>query len=131
MDTLNTFLASLSGLCILMTWLKMELWWIVPAAVLAGIFIWRGLSKNRIDRNLENKAFRSIGPSIKKEWKLLGRKWKDRNFYVYKKCPKCRSVLRLKRRKGERSVTCPHCGSEFRLRIHFKGQAEKENKKDE
>lgn len=126
MDTLNTFIAFSSGIFILVTWLTNRLFWIVPAVLLTSIFIWRGLSKNRVEREAANNEFRNIGPSIKKEWKLQVKKWHDRKKYVYKKCPRCRAVLRLKRRKGERQVVCPHCGTEFRLRIHFDGDGEKE-----
>lgn len=129
MDTLNTFLSLLSAVFILVTWLTGELWWIVPAGVLAGVFIWRGISGNTEERAEANRSFRNTVPAMGNEWRLLRRKWRDRKEHVYRKCPRCRSVLRFKRAKGERQVVCPHCGAEFRFRIHFGGR--KKTEKDE
>ena len=37
--------------------------------------------------------------------------------HVYKKCPRCHSVLRLPRRKGKHTTVCPKCKNEFKVYV--------------
>lgn len=36
---------------------------------------------------------------------------------VYKKCPKCRQILCLPKKKGTHTVHCPECGERFDIKI--------------
>ena len=74
--------------------------------------IFRIFSRNIQKRTLENERYIKIRnqvlPFIEKKT--------DRN-YVYKKCPKCGAMLRLKRIKGKHITQCPKCGIKFNVRI--------------
>lgn len=89
-------------------------------AVLLLLFAWsvfRMLSRNIVARSRENRRFLSIKNGFKKFFWLRKQMWKDRKTHVYKKCPHCKSVLRLPRRKGDHGVTCPKCKKVFRVKI--------------
>lgn len=89
-------------------------------AVLLLLFAWsvfRMLSRNIVARSKENRRFLSIKNGIKKFFWLRKQMWKDRKTHVYKKCPYCKSVLRLPKRKGDHGVTCPKCKRVFRVKI--------------
>lgn len=38
--------------------------------------------------------------------------------HIYKKCPRCKAVLRLPRRKGKHTTVCPKCSNKFTVRVH-------------
>ena len=88
------------------------------ALLLAILFIFRSMSKNLGKRRKENEIFYKIRDKIRKTTKLNKSKWRDRKTHVYKKCPKCKAVLRLKREKGKHSCSCPHCGAGIEVKIH-------------
>ncbi|MFR2916862.1 MAG: hypothetical protein ACLTKQ_08005 [Acutalibacteraceae bacterium] len=45
-------------------------------------------------------------------------KWAFRKTHVFKKCPGCKAVLRLPRKKGKHTVNCPHCHKNFTVHVH-------------
>ena len=63
----------------------------------------RMLSRNIAARRRENSRYLKIIGPIKNKIKLLKNKFKDRKTHVYKKCPKCKAVLRLPKRKTSRN----------------------------
>ena len=84
-------------------------------AVLVFSF-YRVFSKNIEKRRKENERWLSFENKVKKHFRILRDRWKFRKTHVFKKCPKCKAVLRLKRIKGTHSVTCPHCNENFKIR---------------
>lgn len=82
-------------------------------SVLLIVAIYRCMSRNIVKRRYENKKYLGIKKSVKNKFVLLRRKWNDRNTHVYKKCPKCRTVLRLPLRKGVHTCKCPTCHNKF------------------
>ena len=87
------------------------------AAVFAVLFIFRTFSKNLPKRRAENEKMYRIRDKIKKEYRLIKNKWRDRKTHKYKKCPKCKAVLRMKKTKGTHKCNCPHCGTEITVKI--------------
>lgn len=81
--------------------------------------IFRFLSKKIYSRQKENMWFMGIWKSIKAFFKLQSDRFKDRKTHVYKRCPKCKSVLRLPKKKGKHSVVCPKCSNRFNVRNLF------------
>ena len=74
------------------------------------IFIfYRMMSKNIAKRRRENERFVGF-------FKLLKNRFKDRRTHVYRKCPKCRAVLRLPKAKGKHKVVCPRCKHRFEVK---------------
>ena len=66
-----------------------------------GIVLFRMLSRNKYQRNRENRRFLQILDRIKDR----------RNRYF--RCPKCRQMVRVPRWKGKVAITCPRCGERF------------------
>ncbi|MCD7871711.1 MAG: ZPR1-type zinc finger protein, partial [Clostridiales bacterium] len=78
---------------------------------------YRFFSKNLEKRRSENANWLKFTGAIKKEFKLIQNKWKFRKTHIFKKCPNCKTVLRMKRVKGTHSVNCPHCGKKFSFKV--------------
>lgn len=79
--------------------------------------MFRFLSKNKYKRMAENRTFCQFLSKAKKKLDLLRNMIRDRKTHVYKKCPKCKAVLRLPKSKGEHTVRCPKCGDRFDVKI--------------
>ena len=71
----------------------------------------RALSKNLPKRRRELERYYRIKTAPRRARQLRKNKKRDRKTHLYFKCPKCRSVLRVPRGKGEIVVTCPRCGT--------------------
>ena len=77
-----------------------------------GLIFWiffRMLSKNVQKRRRENEKFCGF-------FKLWKNKIRDRKTHVYRKCPKCKAVLRLPKARGKHTVVCPRCKNRFEVR---------------
>jgi DNA-directed RNA polymerase subunit RPC12/RpoP len=81
--------------------------------------MFRAFSKNVAKRRIENNKYLKIANKVKGYFKLLSNRWKFRKTHVFKKCPKCKSVLRLKKKKGKHTVVCPHCNTKFQVKVKF------------
>ena len=82
-----------------------------------GWSIIRMMSRNIYKRQAENAKFLKLWNPVKGYFKLMKNKWRDRETHVYKKCPKCKAVLRLPKKKGNHTVKCPKCGDRFYINI--------------
>lgn len=80
---------------------------------------YRVFSKQIEKRRAENAKWLVFESKIKKQFRLINNKWKFRKTHIFKKCPKCKTVLRLKRKKGTHNVTCPHCNGNFKVKVLF------------
>ena len=94
--------------------------WIIYAFELLTVFLYafRFLSRNTVKRQSENYKYLQIKSKIKKKFLLIKNRFKYRKTHVYRKCPKCRAVLRFPKRKGEISCTCPKCQSKIRFKVY-------------
>ena len=77
----------------------------------------RFLTRNLPARRRENRRFLDFFRAIGRFFKLQKNKIRDRKTHVYKKCPSCKTVLRLPRVKGEHGVTCPKCRAHFEVKV--------------
>ena len=77
--------------------------------ILAIMFIFRSLSKNKFDRSKENRIYLDI--------KSNRLKLKGNNNYIYKKCKKCKKKLRVPLPKsiGIKTVECPNCKNKMKV----------------
>ena len=92
----------------------------IISLIAMAIIVWsffRMLSRNVYARNKENLMFLSVKRKFKAFFKLNFDRVRDVRHKVYKKCPHCRAVVRLPRKGGKHSATCPACRSRFSLRI--------------
>ncbi|MDE6385829.1 MAG: hypothetical protein K2L36_06780 [Eubacterium sp.] len=77
----------------------------------------RVFSKNIQKRRSENAKWLVFENMVKKQFRLLRDRWKFRKTHIFRKCPKCKAVLRLKKIKGSHNVTCPHCRENFKIKV--------------
>ena len=76
---------------------------------IAFIVLYRSFSRNIEKRRRENEKLLNF-------LKLRAAKKRDRKTHVYRKCKKCRAVLRLPKAKGKHTVVCPRCRERFEVR---------------
>ena len=81
--------------------------------VLAVYVIFRTLSRSIYRRQAENRKFLALRERLIGWFRLQKSKHRDRKTHVYRKCPYCKSVLRLKKVKGEHRAACPRCAKSF------------------
>jgi len=92
-----------------------------------GILIWaililmtyRSFSRNIYKRRRENDKFLIFWNPIKGEVSLTIRRIREIKTHRFRKCPNCKKVLRLPRKKGKHTAKCPCCHNEFEVRIFF------------
>lgn len=85
-----------------------------------ALMIWtffRMFSRNIYARNKENLKFLAMKKKFTSFWKLFFDRIKDARQKVYKRCPACRAIVRLPRKAGKHSVTCPKCKGHFKVKI--------------
>ena len=116
-DTLNKFLMVLYLICvvavtILSYIIQSAVFTLVGWTITLGLFVWsfyRTMSRNIYKRRRENERFCGF-------FKLRKNKFRDRKTHVYRKCPKCKAVLRLPKAKGKHFVNCPKCRNRFQTK---------------
>ncbi|NLJ65557.1 MAG: hypothetical protein GX337_09310 [Christensenellaceae bacterium] len=82
------------------------------------VFIfYRLLSKDISKRREENVKFLRYKSSAKKQLLQLKNRWKERDTHRYRKCPSCKTTLRLKKQIGTVNITCPVCKNNFSVNI--------------
>lgn len=88
----------------------------LSALLLVALILFRMLSKNFTARQKENNIFKKITNFIFKPFENLKRNIKDKE-HVYKKCPKCKTVLKLPlpSKKGIQKAKCPKCKKSLTL----------------
>ena len=74
----------------------------VIEVLLIIIMIYRVLSKNIYQRRKENDMYLKIKNKILSTYNYNKKKYKDRNTYMYKKCPKCSNKFEVKCHKNEK-----------------------------
>lgn len=80
---------------------------------LLALATFRLLSRNIYKRQKENKVYLKILSAIKNFFVLRKNRFRDRKTHIYRKCPKCKKVLRLPKIKGKHTVCCPCCRHRF------------------
>ncbi|MBO5270165.1 MAG: hypothetical protein J6B77_05225, partial [Clostridia bacterium] len=91
--------------------------WIVQLFVLS-YWMFRVFSKNVVKRRREVERFYGF-------FRNKRNRFRDRKTHVYKKCPHCKAMLRLPKRKGQHTVCCPACRERFSLKIRRNGKLQK------
>jgi hypothetical protein len=85
--------------------------------ILVGYAIFRIFSRNIYQRKKECDAYLNFIKRFKNYFALKRVKWRDRKTHVFRKCPKCKNVLRLPKKKGKHTVNCPACRNKFDIKI--------------
>lgn len=119
-------------LCFVLMWVYLALWItsIVTAAFsweIASLAVWalqllvlsywifRIFSRNVAKRRREVERFFGF-------FRNRRNRFRDRKTHIYKKCPHCRAVLRLPKKKGKHTVCCPACRERFSVKICRSGK---------
>lgn len=84
------------------------------------IAVARMLSKKLDKRYREAQAFSKFTYSLKSFFTLQSKKIKEFKTHRFRRCPKCKEVLRLPAQKGKHTVHCPKCGENFKVNIILK-----------
>lgn len=88
--------------------------WLIFVWLLITFFTYfRMFSKNITKRYEENRKYTNFVYGITDKFKHAFKRIKDFPKYKYLKCPECGSKMRVPRRKGQISVTCPKCRHKF------------------
>ena len=116
-DQLNIFITVLTCATVTVNIFLRHIAITVVALLLLGLQTWRMLSKNIYARRKENALFLKFWNPVAGWFKLTKNKIRDRKTHVFKKCPKCKAVLRLPKKKGSHTVICPKCKNKFDLKI--------------
>ena len=85
--------------------------------LLAIYIFFRAFSRNLVKRQAENYKYIQLASKFKTFFLLQKSKFRDRKTHVYKKCPRCKAVLRLKKIKGKHRAVCPRCGNSFDVKV--------------
>ena len=100
-----------------------SIWWLsILPLILVAYAAFRILSKNIPQRKKENEFVLSLKDSFKsqkvekKDAKAEKEAETPKEDFIFIKCPSCNAKLRLKKGKGEISVTCPSCKKKLRVR---------------
>lgn len=78
---------------------------------------YRVLSKNIYKRRKENNKYLKVRNKIKYYFSFQKKKWDERDNKIYKKCPKCKTILKLSlpNKRGIKHVVCPKCKKRITL----------------
>lgn len=78
--------------------------------------MYRVFSSNKSRRYKENEFYLNAKHKIQKQFTYFKQRFRDRNTYMYRKCPNCKKKLRLPLKKGKHTVKCPNCEHRFEVR---------------
>ena len=77
----------------------------------------RPLSRNLPARRAENRLFLLFCRRMREAARLILVRIRDHDRWAYRRCPCCRAVMRLRRKRGEHTLLCPRCGEKFDVHI--------------
>ena len=108
-DALNKFILGILLILIILTFFIHNFFLDLLKIILLIIFIFRVVSKNRLKRQKENEIFLSIIHAPLKPFE----NWTEKKNFVFKKCPKCKTILKLPlpKKSGINHAKCPNCGN--------------------
>ena len=112
-DQLNRALLVVGVVSMVLAWIVhwKPFWWLT---LLCLVLVWfRLLSRNIFRRQQENRKYLQATAGLRSEFSFQKRKWRERDAYLYFKCPHCHAHLRVPRGKGRVMVRCNKCGQEF------------------
>lgn len=119
MDALyKALLFPMAALLVLNLFLNSPIPYLLSLACFA-VMMWRVFSKNRAKRAIENQKYLALRETARKGLLQLRNRLRDRNTHRYRKCPGCRTTLRLPKKIGETHIKCPVCSREFDMSIRF------------
>lgn len=125
-DSLTKFLIIVLLILLILTLFIRNFFLDLAKFIILGIIIYRITSKNKLKRARENTKFSKIVKKITQPFANIIRNLKD-NKHVYKKCSKCKTILKLPlpNKIGINHAKCPNCQNRVTLFTLKKKKAEK------
>ncbi len=83
--------------------------------LLGSVLVFRTFSKNTYNRVKENRQYKQIYGKIKSFIFETKKAFTMKKTHIYKRCPKCKVLLKLKipKTRGIKHTTCPDCKKRF------------------
>ena len=94
---------------------SVTLWLMETVMIFLAVF--RCFSRNIYKRQAENAKYLKMTTKIRQFFKRQKNRIKYRKTKVYKKCPSCKNILCLPKKKGRHTVKCPSCSHRFDIKI--------------
>lgn len=120
-DDLQKFILVVYFALMVISWFIRNMWVSLCFSLLLyfllGLLLFRMLSRNIYKRQFENQKYLKIKGKISEYFRYVSNKWKYRKTHVYRKCPSCKTKLRLPKKKGGHNVKCPKCSNNFPVKI--------------
>lgn len=103
-------------LFIINNFLKSNILDIIELLIVIFMF-YRFFSKKRYSRQKENQQYLKIKKSFTNTIQNIKRNYHNREYNIYKKCPKCKTILKLPlpNKRGIQHVKCPKCKTRFKF----------------
>lgn len=79
-----------------------------------AVYVYRALSKDIHKRQQENYKYLRTKNMLVGNLKQLNTKLRDIKSYKYFKCPECSQKMRVPRKQGKITITCPKCKKVFK-----------------
>lgn len=109
MDQLSLTMVLVSlGLTVLSRITKINLFYTISLATIIFAY-YRVFSRNVGKRYAENNKFLRLTRPISKKLRNIALRIKGSKDYKYFKCGACNQLIRVPRKKGKISITCPKC----------------------
>lgn len=126
-DDLNKFLIIIACILIVMTIFIRNFILDILKIIVIILILYRMFSKKKETRAKENKQYLKIRNTMFKPFTNIIRNFKDRKKYVYKKCSKCKTTLKLPlpNKRGKNHATCPNCKNRVTIWTWRKKKPEK------
>lgn len=92
-------------------------WLNILETAIVGYAFFRVLSRNIYRRQAENTAILKIIRNGRSLCGILFKRICDIGSKRYRRCKRCKAVLRLPIKRGTNEVRCPKCGDKFKVTI--------------
>ncbi len=109
-DRFSKFLFFLGAILIL----SLNKYIFILGFITAAYSAFRCLSKNKYKRYSELRSFDNFMLIIRQRFYGIKYKIDEKRKYKVFKCPKCSQKLRVPRKKGNITITCKKCHTEFK-----------------
>jgi hypothetical protein len=85
--------------------------------LLIAYILFRMFSRNISKRRAENARLMKVWYKIRPGFMGFIRQIKEIRTHRYRRCPHCKARIRLPRKPGRHTVTCPACKKDFNVNI--------------
>ncbi len=115
-DFLFVFLLCVTAVLLVLGAVLRSIWVLLVGILVAAYLFFRVFSRNLPARTKENQVFCHIFFAPARAARGLWRRIADRK-HILSHCPSCGATLRLEKKSGDFTVTCPRCGTRFPMHI--------------